>query len=244
MTEWERAGDTLWRPARPANAGIHLLLQHLESVGFDGAPRSLGVDDMGRHQLTWIPGDAGASTGGSDAALVSSARLIRQYHEAVAGFPLPDSLEPMVGAPSEGPLVCHNDLAPGNTIYDHERAVALIDFDLAGPGDAVWDLASAAWRYVPLYEPAFFTARGVAMPDQARRLALMLDAYGLADRHGFVDVVCARMLSLYDTARVWGGLEGRPGWAQAWEDGIRDHWIASLRHAEAHAQSWTAAITS
>ena len=127
---------------------------------------------------------------------MSSARLIRQYHEAVAGFPVPDNLEPMVGAPSEGPLVCHNDLAPGNTIYDHERAVALIDFDLAGPGDAVWDLASAAWRYVPLYEGAFFTTRGVPMPDQARRLALMLDAYGLADRHGFLDVVCARMLSL------------------------------------------------
>ena len=59
------------------------------------------------------------------------------------------------------------------------------------------------------------------MPDQARRLALMLDAYG-PDRHGFVES-CAPGCCLCTTPRESGGAskEGQ-GWAQAWEDGIRD----------------------
>jgi aminoglycoside phosphotransferase (APT) family kinase protein len=244
LTEWERDGDTVWRPAMAANAGIDRLLRHLATVGFTGAPLSHGLDDDGRLGVTWIVGDAGASVGVDDAALASTADLIRRYHDAVAGFEAPAELEPMVGAPPAGPLVCHNDHAPGNTIYRQGTAVALIDFDLAGPGDAVWDLAYAAWRHVPLYEPDFFAARGAPVPDQARRLSLLLDSYGLTDRGGFVDVICARMQSLYDTARVWGGEQRREGWADVWDATAGRQWLASLRHAEANQRRWASAIGS
>lgn len=33
------------------------LLCHLAGTGFDGAPRSLGRDQEGRHVLEYIPGD-------------------------------------------------------------------------------------------------------------------------------------------------------------------------------------------
>ena len=33
---------------RPSSPAVHALLRHLESVGFDGAPRLLGVDERGR----------------------------------------------------------------------------------------------------------------------------------------------------------------------------------------------------
>ena len=42
---------------RIVTTAVRDLLLHLESVGFDGAPRYLGTDDLGREVLTWIDGD-------------------------------------------------------------------------------------------------------------------------------------------------------------------------------------------
>jgi hypothetical protein len=36
---------------------VHALLRHLEAVGFDGAPRLLGIDAQGREVLTYLPGE-------------------------------------------------------------------------------------------------------------------------------------------------------------------------------------------
>jgi hypothetical protein len=51
-----RVGDTVRRPQRSRSAATHALLLHLEAVGFEGAPRFLGVDSRGREVLSYIPG--------------------------------------------------------------------------------------------------------------------------------------------------------------------------------------------
>ena len=43
-----RVGSTVRRPRRPTSTASWALLDHLERVGFDGAPRFLGVDRGGR----------------------------------------------------------------------------------------------------------------------------------------------------------------------------------------------------
>lgn len=42
-----RVGDTVRRVAGSSRAAVRDLLLHLESVGFDGAPRHLGTDRCG-----------------------------------------------------------------------------------------------------------------------------------------------------------------------------------------------------
>jgi Ser/Thr protein kinase RdoA (MazF antagonist) len=37
-------------------------------------------------------------------------------------------------------------------VFRDGRAVALIDFDLAGPGSAIWDFAAAARYWAPLQD--------------------------------------------------------------------------------------------
>src|SRR5215510_13736066 len=51
-----RVDDEVRRPAQPWTATVHSVLQHLEDVGFDGAPRARGFDDRGRERLTFLPG--------------------------------------------------------------------------------------------------------------------------------------------------------------------------------------------
>ncbi|WP_131764830.1 hypothetical protein [Candidatus Protofrankia californiensis] len=43
------------------SSAIHTLLRHLATVGFDGAPRVLGIDEHGREILTYLDGDTVAT---------------------------------------------------------------------------------------------------------------------------------------------------------------------------------------
>ena len=64
-----RIGDTVRRPVGRWTPAVHSLLRHLEKVGFEGAPRVLGIDEKGREVLTYLPSDPTPSW--SDQALVS-----------------------------------------------------------------------------------------------------------------------------------------------------------------------------
>jgi hypothetical protein len=67
---------------------------------------------------------------------------------------------------------------------------ALIDFEFAGPVDADWDLAQAAWLNAQLHDDDIAERRGLpAAAARARQLKAILDGYGLSrrDRDGFVD---------------------------------------------------------
>jgi hypothetical protein len=150
-----RVGDSVRRPWRPTTPAARALLGHLERVGFDGAPRHPGIDDRGREVLTYIPGAAVIAPypdwSLTDEALVSVARLLRRYHDAVAGFdPRGIRWPAPIPARYRGGVVSHNDLNLDNIIFVTGLAVALIDFDLAGPGSALWDVAGAARLWAPL----------------------------------------------------------------------------------------------
>jgi Phosphotransferase enzyme family len=196
-----RVGNTVRRPTGPWSPTVHALLRHLESVGFDGAPRVLGVDDHGREILTYIPGEGGWDGPWSDEALTEAAGLIRRYHDSVASFTPPPGSVWHAGHQPDSPatgtvIVCHNDLGPPNTVYVEGRPRALIDWDLACPAPASWDLTSAAWRYVPLYTDDDCARINVPVLPRGPRLRLFCDAYGLDDRGAFVEQLRARLLAM------------------------------------------------
>jgi hypothetical protein len=176
-----RVGETVRRPLRPTSPATRALLDHLQRVGFDGAPRYLGVDERGREVLSYIHGQAPLPPypewALTDAALVSVAELLAGYHRAASSFePGPHHWPSAVPAAFNDGLVSHNDPNLDNVIFDGGRARALIDFDLACPGSAAWDIACCARLWAPLREPrdcpAPLAGRGL------ERLALFADAYG------------------------------------------------------------------
>jgi hypothetical protein len=230
-----RVGDTVRRP--PSSAATWALLEHLERVGFDGAPRFLGVDDRGREMLSFLPGQAAIEPvedwAWTHEALVSVAELLRRFHDATASFdPAGHAWPDFVPAQFRDGVVCHNDPNLDNVIFSGGVAVGLIDFDLAGPGSPVWDVACAARLWAPLRDE-----RDVPEALHGRtleRLRLFVDAYGLAreEREHVVDAVVHTHDRCYRVVRaaVEGGHEP---FARMWREGGRERaertrtWIAS-----------------
>lgn len=191
-----RVGDTVRRPSGLSSAAVRSLLLHLEDVGFDGAPRFLGVDERGRDVLTFIEGDVPVPPyprwALTDAALGDLGRLLRSYHEATLGFDASATAgwSEEWSDPVGGEVVCHNDLFPENVVFRDGRVVAFIDFAVAAPGRPLWDLAIAAQEWAPLHAPGARSDHPDDL-DGVRRTALLAHAYGLrADQaEKFVDVI-------------------------------------------------------
>jgi phosphotransferase family enzyme len=179
-----RVGNTVRRRAGPWTPAVHALLRHLESVDFP-APRVKGMDAEGREILGFIDGETYTGTFEAlperftaDPQLIAAARLLRRYHDAVESFKPPSDAQWRLVAPTKADIICHNDWSPWNALLSEGRFALMLDWDLAGPGTRVWDVANAAYSWAPL-------ASGGGrhkIDEQARRLRLFLDAYGLRDR--------------------------------------------------------------
>jgi len=194
-----RVGETVRRPAQPNAALVRAFLAELEQLGLDIAPRHLGSDEQGRETFSYLEGvvpdelDAEFSV----EILVSAARLIRRFHDATAGSTLAAGCE----------VVCHNDLSPCNFVFRAGLPVAIIDFDNAAPGARLDDLAYALFLWLNV------GSDGPPPGEQARRIKLFCDAYGLAAGAQVVSAIVAAV------ARNVEGLlaDGRRADADWWQ---------------------------
>ena len=159
-------GDTVRRPRHLNSPLVRDLLTHLAEQGFDGAPRYLGHDEHGREVFTFLEGEVPPALDASmpDDVLVAAARLIREYHDATADCALTEDQD----------VVCHGDLSPCNFVFRCGLPVAIIDFDGAAPGPRLRDLGYALFLWLNL------GTDGPALVEQARRMRLFCDAYGIA----------------------------------------------------------------
>jgi hypothetical protein len=162
-----RVADTVRRPTNANSAFVHRLLLHLERVGFEAAPRFLGIDLQGREILSFREGTVPENLRPdySDEVLTATGRLLRRYHDAVADSELAAGAE----------TVCHNDVSPVNFVFVDGLPAALIDFDAAVPGPRIRDLAYGLFLWLDLgYD-------GLPLDEQARRTRIFFAGYGLAE---------------------------------------------------------------
>jgi len=237
-----RAGDTVRRPAGPWTPAVHALLTHLHDAGFRGAPRPLGIDDRGREILTFVAGTV-VWPGhfhllDADGQLIRAARLIREFHDAVAGFVPPPGARWQALMPDGGDeIIAHCDLAPWNLVVG-ERQWAFIDWDTAAPGTRLWDLAYAMHGFAPLSaDPAF------QRDDAGRRLRLIADAYGLTEAQR-VDIVplLARRTRAMHAFLAREAARGTQPWARLWQQGHGDAWDADTSYIAQREARWQQAL--
>jgi hypothetical protein len=225
-----RIGDTVRRPAGTWTPTIHALLHHLD--GFDGAPRVLGMDEEGREILEYVSGTVEwpqMRALRTDEGLARAADLLRRYHEAVAGFAVPedavwqfpDMERDVDGVPAlagEERIVCHNDCAAWNLVIGDDRW-AFIDWDTAGLRPRMWDVAYAI-RGMVLVDPE---------SDIRHRVEVFAVAYGLdvVERRRLPEIVVARIASSLDGMRRRAEAGVEP-WVRLWASGHGAAWQETL----------------
>ncbi|MFE9202320.1 phosphotransferase enzyme family protein [Micromonospora sp. NPDC007230] len=231
-----RCGDTVRRPAGPWTDAVDALLAHLRDVGFTGAPQPLGRDDRGRQVLEYVPGELGDPSGTYTLdELASIGAFVADLHRATATFlPPPSAAWQRVIPPDREDLICHHDVAPWNLVRS-ARGWVLIDWDSAGPGTRLWELAYAAQSMTGIRPDR-------PLGESAERLRALVDGYGLgaADRPALAALLGRRARAMYDLL-CRGARDGVQPWARIHaEDGA--YWRATAELLDAHVDRWSAAL--
>ncbi|MFD2796752.1 phosphotransferase [Promicromonospora vindobonensis] len=173
-----RRGDEVFRSMGERHEYVHELLRYLAERGWRGAPRLLRVEPPATEVVSYVDGLSGADdvvrrAAAAPLCLAGVARLVRELHDLTAGTELAGDAE----------VVCHHDLDPRNTVFRRGVSgvdpVAFIDWDIAGPGRRIEDVAHLVWQFVPL-------GPGTDVSRAARALVTVRDAYGPLDRSELV----------------------------------------------------------
>lgn len=218
-----KRGDRVVRAAGPWTGTVHAYLEHLLAAGLNGVPKPHGLLPDGREQLEFLPGDCPQypmpEWVWEPELLDSTARFLRAMHDASLGFSHPgESWQLPAHEPRE--VICHNDFAPYNLVFEAGNLTGVIDFDTCSPGPRAWDLCYLAYRMVPLTAPE--NPDGVELPVEvmAQRLARLLAAYGGI---GAVELLSVLPMRLRELAE-FSGERGLPDHAELY---LRDaNWVA------------------
>ncbi len=179
-----RIGNTIHRPTHWWTPSVHDLLNYLEKINFPYSPRVLGFDNQGREILTYIEGDSGKEGWykiHSNEGLSNFAKLLRSYHDAVAGYVPPQDAEwaysPNTIKPGE--IMCHGDFGPWNIAWDGENPVGILDWDFVLPARPTYDIFYALEYATPFRDDntTLEWHHFLDVPDRKKRIRLFLEAY-------------------------------------------------------------------
>ncbi|MFI8684866.1 phosphotransferase [Rossellomorea sp. NPDC077527] len=243
-----RSGDTVRREIKPESAKIHMLLKHLEVKGFPHAPAFLGIDDKNREILSFIEGEAGnyplKEYMWSDESLSGIAKMLRLYHDAVSDFPVSEDWEPIDLTPQPFEVLCHNDFAIYNIIFNEKRPVGIIDFDVAGPGPRRWDIAYTLYTCVPLSRVHYSESGEAVYYDPARdaervkqRVKLFFESYGIDVGMDDIQMVLLRLKAICTTIHRKAG-EGDAAFQKMVKEGHVEHYQKDIGFIQDHLKDW------
>jgi hypothetical protein len=212
--DWWRPDDApVARRAGAQSPAVQALLQHFADAEFEGAPRPLGIA-RGLELVSHLPGTAITTPYPAwldEAAMSSLGALIRAAHDASESF---STQEPWIAGdvPKEpGQVILHRDIGPGNVLWIDGRATGLIDWELAEPGDRLFDVGVAAVTFAGYAPPERARDAGVdplSVDDRLRALAVgYRDVSPTQVKHAAKAALEAKLFRI----RKWGG-QGLPPW--------------------------------
>ncbi len=245
----KRAGNTVKRSLSENAGRIHMLLRHLEQKGYTYSPRFIGIDSGGCEVLSFIEGEAGNDPMKeymwSDESLARIAIMLRFYHDAVSDFPFDASWKPLIGTLPPYELICHNDFARYNIIFNGKEKLpaGIIDFDVAAPGSRLWDIAYTLYTCVPLsrfYEVVpggKIDYTNAEAGKRKSRIALFFTKYGIPHPDNLFDIVLARLSGLCQLIEKKAN-EGNPAFQKMRQDKHIEHYQEDRKFIKAHWMEW------
>lgn len=206
----------IYKEATAASPTIHELLVHVRDHGITWIPESKGINSEGKHVLTYIEGEVPHDTPEwlwQETILVEASRRLRQWHDATVDF------KPMNGIwlhenEEDQEVICHNDFAPYNCVFQDRQLIGVIDFDVCSPGSRMWDIAYTAYRFVPLLPiegaDQYDEISPFSRKQMIERLERFLDEYSRGEtiyRYGIPQVLAKvekRLLALAHWSHQYG----------------------------------------
>lgn len=243
-----RAGDTVRRELKTDSPKIHMLLKHLENKGFSFAPKFLGIDEKGREILSFIEGEAGnyplKKYMWSDGVLIEIGKMLRLYHDSLSDFFIDDSWKSIDNTPQQFDVICHNDFAMYNIIFNQEKPIGIIDFDVPAPGPRLWDMAYTLYTCVPLSrfflsetgEKVYYSSLQHANRIK-QRVTLFFEAYGEKIEEDYLEMVLLRLEGLCKTITREAS-EGNIAFQKMIDEGHLEHYQNVITFIREYGNEW------
>jgi tRNA A-37 threonylcarbamoyl transferase component Bud32 len=243
-----RSGDTVRRELKSDSLKIHKLLKHLENKGFSYAPKFLGIDEKGREILSFIEGEAGnyplKEYMWSNDVLNEIAKMLRLYHDSVMDFSIEESWQSIDNTPQPFEVLCHNDFAIYNLIFNQERPIGIIDFDVAGPGPRLWDIAYTLYTCIPLSR-VYHSETGEEVNYNSlqhadrvsQRVKLFFESYGEAIEEDYLEMVLLRLEGLCKTIKRKAS-EGDIAFQKMIDEGHLEHYQSDIKFIREYGKEW------
>ncbi|EEM97646.1 Trifolitoxin immunity domain protein [Bacillus thuringiensis IBL 200] len=180
----------------------------------------------------------------SNDVLKGIAKMLRLYHDAVSDFPLLDDWKPMDHTPNNIEVLCHNDFAIYNIIFNNEKPVGIIDFDVAAPGPRLWDIAYTLYTCVPLSR-VYYTESGEAIHYESsqhadrikERVKLFVQSYGKNMDEDYLGMVLLRLEGLC-TYMKRKAQEGDLNFQRMIDEGHLEHYEKDMKFIRNHRAEW------
>jgi hypothetical protein len=181
----------------------------------------------------------------SDHVLTQLAKLLRSYHDATTGFVTPHESVNRYPDETRHEVVCHNDAALYNIVFNDQQPVGMIDFDMAGPGPRLWDIAYTLYTSVPLagFAPGDKDREVVPYDRELhatlrkRRIELFFQSYGIDVPSDFKEWVISRIQAMCSTLSERAAA-GDPAFIKLVEEGHLAHYEKEVRFLEEHFEDW------
>ncbi len=216
-----RIGNTVHRPINWWTPSVHHLLNYLESINFKYSPRVLGFDEQGREILSFVDGQSGKDGWEkivSEKGLRKYAKLLREYHYAIAGYkPLSNSEWAYAkGELKEGEIMCHGDFGVWNTVWAGDEPVGIVDWDFVVPAKPRYDFLYALEYSAPFRDDdaCLKWHHFPEIPDRKQRIKVFAEAYGMSELGDIVADVAnmQRQVGRYEAELARRGLQPQVDW--------------------------------
>lgn len=238
-----RAEDVVIRPGNEWTPHVHSFLSFMHENGLNNIPKPYGMNESGMEMVSFVNGviynDSLPSEILTDEILVEVAKLLRRYHDIGEKYVYRLTGKEVWMLPRQLPeeVMCHGDFAPYNITFVDGRVYGIIDFDTVHPGPRIWDVAYAAYRWIP------FVSRGnpdyyYNLEDQICRLGLFADIHGLEndERERLPNMMIRRMDNLVAYMRSEADF-GNEDVQQNIEDGHLNLYLDDIQYIEESQRS-------
>ncbi|WP_460270241.1 phosphotransferase [Bacillus sp. NEAU-Y102] len=141
-------------------------------------------------------------------------------------------------------VLCHNDFAIYNIIFNNEKPVGIIDFDVAAPGPRLWDIAYTLYTCVPLSR-VYYTESGEAIHYESsqhadrikERVKLFVQSYGKNMDEDYLGMVLLRLEGLC-TYMKRKAQEGDLNFQRMIDEGHLEHYEKDMKFIRNHRAEW------